>query len=293
MTESETENISHIPLQRHQHREIDRQQMGSLKEEELVQMVQDYIESESPSPIFPDFSNRHLPSFNHLSEHSALQEILRSRTETEREVLEHVLKHIKGKRDVHKTSGLKKWLAMRLKMNGFNASFCQTSWATSLGCPGGDYEYIAIVVENENGTDTVRLIVDIDFKSQFELARPTPTYKELTDALPSIFVGSEEKLNKIISVLCSAAKQSFREAGLHVPPWRTSTYMKSKWLSGGHKVAANNAGLGRENREEETKGGAHSFSKWAPPMVKAKRRDLGGGGSALSSQFSSMGINCC
>lgn len=69
----------------------------------------------------------------------SLQEILRSRTETEREVLEHVLKHIKGKRDVHKTSGLKKWLAMRLKMNGFNASFCQTSWATSLGCPGGEF----------------------------------------------------------------------------------------------------------------------------------------------------------
>ena len=148
-------------------------------------------------------------------------------------------------------------------------------------------------MENENG-DTMRLIVDIDFKSQFELARPTPTYKELTDALPSIFIGTEEKLNKIVSVLCSAAKQSFIEAGLHVPPWRTTTYMQSKWLSACHKIAAMNiAGFGRENREAKPKGGAHSFSEWAPPMVKPKRRDLGGGGSALSSQLSNMGINYC
>ncbi|XVE83324.1 hypothetical protein DITRI_Ditri16bG0079700 [Diplodiscus trichospermus] len=270
--------------------------MGSLEEEELVQMVQDFIESESSSPMFPSFSNRQLPAaFNHLTELSALEEILRSpRTEAEREVLEIVLKHIRSKRDVQKTSGLKKWIAMRLKMNGFNASLCQTSWVTSLGCPGGDYGYIDIVMENESG-DTVRLIVDTDFKSQFELARPTPTYKQLTDALPSIFVGTEGKLNKIISVLCSAAKQSFREAGLHVPPWRTTTYMQSKWLSACRKVAPMNiAGFGRENREAKSKGGsgAHSFSKWAPPLVKPKRRDLGGGGSALSSQFSEMGINC-
>ncbi|XVF14923.1 hypothetical protein REPUB_Repub09cG0102900 [Reevesia pubescens] len=273
--------------------------MSSLEEEQLVQMVQDFIESESSSvPMFPSFSNCHLPSFNHPThELSALQEILRSGTEAEpeREVLEIVLKHIRSKRDVQKTSGLKKWLAMRLKMNGFNASLCQTSWVTSEGCPAGDYEYLDIEMESDKKGDKMRLIVDIDFKSQFELARPTQTYKQLTDALPSIYVGTEEKLKKIISVLCSAAKQSFREAGLHVPPWRSSSYMKSKWLSGCcHKVAAMNAGFGREkNREAKPKGGAHSFSKWAPPMVKPKRREMGGGGSALSTQFANMGINYC
>ncbi|OMO57095.1 hypothetical protein CCACVL1_26001 [Corchorus capsularis] len=239
--------------------------MGSLEEEELVQM-----------------------------------EILRSGTETEKEIVENVLKHIGSKRDVPKTSGLKKWLAMRLKMNGFNASLCQTSWVTSLGCPGGDYEYIEILLENQNTGEPMRLIVDIDFKSQFELARPTPTYKELTDSLPIIFVGTEEKLNKIISVLCSAAKQSFREAGLHVPPWRTSSYMQSKWLSDcrhNNKVAAN-SGFSRGNNKEakaKANNGAHSFSKWAPPLVikPGMRKNLGGGGSALSSQFSNMGINCC
>lgn len=76
-----------------------------------------------------------------------------------------------------------------------------------------------------------RLIVDMDFRSQFEMAKPTRAYKELTDTLPCVFVGSEAKLGKIITLLSSAAKESLRENGLHVPPWRKASYMESKWLS--------------------------------------------------------------
>lgn len=148
----------------------------------------------------------------------------------------------------------------------------------------GDYEYIDITVQNHENGDSMRLILDMDFKSQFELARPTTTYKELTDTLPHIFVGTKEKLNKIISLICAAAKQSFRDRGLHIPPWRTTTYMQCKWLSSCQKVPG-------ENRE--ARGGARGYSKWAPspPMVKPKRGHLSGG-SGLSSQFSNMSINC-
>lgn len=76
-----------------------------------------------------------------------------------------------------------------------------------------------------------RVIIDLDFKSQFEVARPTESYRELIDSLPCIFVGGEEKLRKIISLLCSEAKLSLKERGLHVPPWRKFGYMQSKWLS--------------------------------------------------------------
>ncbi|KAI7991210.1 hypothetical protein LOK49_LG12G01456 [Camellia lanceoleosa] len=70
----------------------------------------------------------------------------------------------------------------------------------------GDYEYIDVLMEDINGggDETVRLIVDMDFRSQFELARPTSTYSELTASLPSIFVGSEEKLMEIICLVCLA-----------------------------------------------------------------------------------------
>ncbi|KAJ4838251.1 hypothetical protein Tsubulata_011321 [Turnera subulata] len=268
--------------------------MSSIEEERLVQMVHDFIESGTSPPMFPSSSNC-LP-VNHEAKYIALQEILEDVTEAESKVLESLSKHIRSKIDARKTTSLKKWLVLRLRMDGFNASICQTSWVTSLGCPAGDYEYIDVTLRDKNG-DTVRLIVDIDFRSQFELARPTTLYKELTDALPSIFVGSEEKLNRIISLLCSAAKQSLKEKGLHVPPWRTNAYMQAKWLSDSRKVSAasssssssssNVVGYSRENWEAK-----NGFGMWAPPVVKPKRRDLGGG-SGLSSQFSNMGINCC
>ncbi|CAL5414624.1 unnamed protein product [Camellia sinensis] len=69
-----------------------------------------------------------------------------------------------------------------------------------------DYEYIDVLMKDSNGggDETVRLIVDMDFRSQFELARPISTYSKLTAYLPPIFVGSEEKLMEIICLVCLA-----------------------------------------------------------------------------------------
>lgn len=268
--------------------------MSSLEEERLAQMVEEFIESESSSPIFS--ASRKCPPPNHNTQYLTLQEILGSGTQAEAEVLESLSRHMGSQKDAEKkTTSMKKWLVMRLKMDGCEASLCQTSWVTSLGCPAGDYEYIDIKMKAENG-DSRRLIVDMDFKSQFELARPTQTYKELTDALPYIFIGTEEKLNKIISLLCSAAKQSLRERGLHIPPWRTTTYMQSKWLSDHHKTP--DAEKTRELAKGSTGAGAYGYStnKWtpsAPMVIKPKNRRNLGGGSGLSSQFSEMSINCC
>ncbi|XP_042512902.1 uncharacterized protein LOC122087731 isoform X2 [Macadamia integrifolia] len=204
--------------------------MGSqeLEEEELVQMVRDFIESESPSS--PSFASSQGLTFNQQPTYLTLQEILGSVEDTEEEVLQKVLKYLRNKNTAGKTTNLKKWLVMRLRIDGYDASLCRTSWVTTFNCPGGDYEYIDIMMQDDNG-GVGRLIVDIDFKSQFELARPTSSYAQLTDTLPSIFVGCETKLNKIISILCTAAKQSLKERGLHVPPWRRTSYMQSKWLS--------------------------------------------------------------
>lgn len=67
------------------------------------------------------------------------QDILRSETEYEADhrVLESIFNHMRNKRVLEKTSGVKKWLVMRLKMDGYNASLSQSSWVTSLGCPAG------------------------------------------------------------------------------------------------------------------------------------------------------------
>ncbi|KAH7525169.1 hypothetical protein FEM48_Zijuj06G0196400 [Ziziphus jujuba var. spinosa] len=206
--------------------------MESLTEEELVQMVRDFIESESaPSPTSVSES---LP-LNHPPTRITLQEMIWRATDCEIELLEKILMYVRNmESDLVDSSNLKKGLVMKLQMDGYEASLCKTSWASTLGRPKGDYEYIDVMVmekKNEEDGKQTRVIVDVDFRSQFEVARPTPTYEEIVANLPSIFVGTEEKLESVISLLCSAAKESMKERGLHIPPWRKASYMQSKWLS--------------------------------------------------------------
>jgi uncharacterized protein (TIGR01615 family) len=103
----------------------------------------------------------------------------------------------------------------------------------------GEHEYVDAVVE----TEAVRLIVEVDFRSQFELARSTKAYRAALLALPPLFVGTPERLGKIVAVVAEAARQSLKKKGLHFPPWRKPEYMCAKWLSAhsrcdGDKAAA-------------------------------------------------------
>ncbi|CAL5417564.1 unnamed protein product [Camellia sinensis] len=213
---------------------------GEEEEEQLIQMVRDFIElgGGSTKPTSPSSSQS--PKFHHKSTFSTLQDILTRVTDAETEILEKILIYLKDMEVVEQTHNLKKLIVKRLRRDGFEASICRTSWVATFGRPSvfeftGDYEYIDVMMKDNNGgtgtIERVRLIVDMDFRSQFELARPTSTYSELSTSLPSIFVGSEEKLMKIIPLLCSATEQSLRESRLHIPPWRKASYMQSKWLS--------------------------------------------------------------
>lgn len=76
-----------------------------------------------------------------------------------------------------------------------------------------------------------RLLIDIDFRSEFEIARPTKTYKTILQTLPYIFVGKPDRLQRIIAVVSEAIKQSLKKKGMHIPPWRKAEYVKAKWLS--------------------------------------------------------------
>lgn len=203
--------------------------MGSLGEEELVEMVRDYMESDQSTTPVSLGTSKPLPR----KSQSSLQDIILEAKDIETRVLDKVLMYVRG---MGEPSSLKKWVVMRLQMDGYEASLCKTSWASTFGHRvfhfTGDYEYIDVMIMDNNiSNKATRLILDMDFRSQFELARPTQTYKELINTLPSVFIGTEERLDKIISLLCSAAKESFEEKGLHIPPWRKAKYMRSKWLS--------------------------------------------------------------
>ncbi|GMI73788.1 hypothetical protein HRI_001048100 [Hibiscus trionum] len=108
---------------------------------------------------------------------------------------------------------------------GYDASICKSFWEKSSSFPAGEYEYIDVIIEGE------RLLIDIDFRSEFELARSTKTYKSILQMLPFIFVGKADRLQKIIDVVSEAVKQCLKKKGMHIPPWRKAEYIKAKWLS--------------------------------------------------------------
>ncbi|CAA7399183.1 unnamed protein product [Spirodela intermedia] len=121
----------------------------------------------------------------------------------------------------------RKIVADGLAALGHDASICLSRWDKSPSFPAGEYEYLDVIV-NGGGE---RLIVDLDFRSEFEIARSTKSYRAALQALPMIFVGREDRLVEIITVMSEAARQSLKKKGLHVPPWRKPEYMRAKWLS--------------------------------------------------------------
>lgn len=115
---------------------------------------------------------------------------------------------------------------------GYNASVCKSKWEKSSSIPAGDYEYIDAIIQGE------RILIDVDFRSEFEIARSTSSYKAILQLLPHIFVGKSDRLLQIVSIASEAARQSLKKKGMHIAPWRKSEYMKSKWLSPHIRITA-------------------------------------------------------
>eukprot|EP01018_Ginkgo_biloba_P010273 Gb_28132 [translate_table: standard] len=116
-----------------------------------------------------------------------------------------------------------------LRAAGYNAAICKSLHIHSGSLTAGDYEYIDIIMEGTNG-DNTRYLVDMDFRAQFEVARPTNEYSALVQMLPNIFVGKIHRFQKIIKLMCDAMKESVKANGMHLPPWRKYQYMYSKWF---------------------------------------------------------------
>ncbi|GMI98739.1 hypothetical protein like AT3G22970 [Hibiscus trionum] len=144
----------------------------------------------------------------------------------ERNLLAHTAKIMeKNKISKRKDNFCRKIVTDGLLSLGYNASICKSRWEKSPSYPAGEYEYIDVIIDGE------RLLIDIDFRSEFEIARSTKTYKSILQMLPFIFVGKADRLQRIIAIVSEAAKQSLKKKGMHVPPWRKAEYVSAKWLS--------------------------------------------------------------
>ncbi|XP_073126012.1 uncharacterized protein [Henckelia pumila] len=117
-----------------------------------------------------------------------------------------------------------------IAVSGYDAGVCISQWQRNSRVPGGDHEYIDVVRYNEMGS-TDRLIVDIDFRSHFEIARAVDSYDKILNSLPVIYVGSYTKLKQFLQVMVEAAKFSLKQNSMPLPPWRSYAFLQAKWQS--------------------------------------------------------------
>lgn len=114
-----------------------------------------------------------------------------------------------------------------LRNCGYNAAVCKTKWEKSGGIAAGGYEFIDVVGKDDF---TERYLVDLDFAAEFEIARPTESYRLVLRRLPRVFVGKSDDLKQILKTMSDAARSSLKTGGLHLPPWRKTRFMQNKWL---------------------------------------------------------------
>ncbi|KZV25724.1 hypothetical protein F511_04785 [Dorcoceras hygrometricum] len=113
-----------------------------------------------------------------------------------------------------------------LRNFGHDAAICKTKWESSGGLTAGNHEFIDVIRPEQN----VRYLVELDFVSEFEIARPTESYERLLKSLPAVFVGTSDVLKPILKVMSDGSKRSLKRRGLLLPPWRKYRFMQNKWL---------------------------------------------------------------
>ncbi|KAJ1381884.1 hypothetical protein SESBI_44733 [Sesbania bispinosa] len=119
-------------------------------------------------------------------------------------------------------------VSRRLQKAGFNSAICKTKWRSSPDIPSGEHKFLDVIESTKKGE--VRVMVELNFRAEFEMARGSEEYNRLVRKLPEVFVGKVERLSNLIKILCMAAKRCMKEKKMHMGPWRKHRYMQAKWL---------------------------------------------------------------
>ncbi|RWR95422.1 Cruciferin BnC2 [Cinnamomum micranthum f. kanehirae] len=232
-------------------------QMGGFSHEsehDLAVMVSDFLENGSggADSICSSDSDSGFPDLDHLPEKisshkhnmdqyesdllSVIQSLILDLSET------NLHQHVKA--GPCNASCIRQLLVKLLRSAGYDAAVCISKWQGFGKVPGGDHEYIDVEVSGDE-----RLIVDIDFRSHFEIARAVESYDVVLNSLPVVYVGSLAKLQQLLPVMVEAARSSLKQNSMPFPPWRSLAYLQAKWQSPYQRKLVPEQG--RENRNDE------------------------------------------
>ncbi|OIV94354.1 hypothetical protein TanjilG_21694 [Lupinus angustifolius] len=122
-------------------------------------------------------------------------------------------------------------VSRRLQNAGFDSAICKTKWRTSLNIPSGEHTFLDVIdTTSSKKGNVIRVIIELNFRAEFEMAKASEDYNRLVRRLPEVFVGKVERLSNLIKILCMAAKRYMKENKMHMGPWRKYRYMQAKWL---------------------------------------------------------------
>lgn len=94
----------------------------------------------------------------------------------------------------------------------------------------GEHTYLEVTENSSKAkSGVIKVIIELNFRGEFLMARSNEEYNQLVKRLPEIFVGKAERLRVLVKIICSAAKKCMKEKKLHLGPWRKQKYMQAKW----------------------------------------------------------------
>ncbi|KAL1210338.1 hypothetical protein V5N11_006671 [Cardamine amara subsp. amara] len=150
-------------------------------------------------------------------------------------------------------SCLRTEVSRRLRDAGYDCAISKSKWRSSHEIPAGEHEYLEMVDKSGSKKGEIRVVIELCFRAEFEMARGSEEYKRLIGMLPEVYVGKTERLKSLIKVLCTAAKKCMKDKKIHMGPWRKHKYMQAKWLSTSERKSVTPVSETEEDRLPEAK----------------------------------------
>lgn len=126
------------------------------------------------------------------------------------------------------------WTPPHMPWAGSQVSRCNGPWHVGHHRPGRMWVPqeggSAVPSYYRGGNLWGEVIVDPWFKDQLTVPRPGPVYSRLLEAVPPAFVGTPQRLARLVSFLNYFMQRSLQDAGLSLPPWRECAVMVARWL---------------------------------------------------------------
>ncbi|MCE3050282.1 hypothetical protein HAX54_046812 [Datura stramonium] len=174
------------------------------------------------------------------SQEALLQEILEQYRMIGSKVREGIARNVEGAREgnikcecsngnIICAKCFRRRVVQQLCEKGLNASLSTSKWKHTSKMPGGRHEYIQVIASTQGRKKKVPLLIELEFRDEFKMAKSCKEYSKLITQLPEIFIGKSEHLKAIVRLMCDAAKRSTVQQRIHLAPWRKRNFMQMKW----------------------------------------------------------------